>query len=153
MRLRQYQSGDLEEILSLYRQTVRSVNARDYTPQQISAWAPDQLDAERWSMRLSASRTVVAEESGAIVGFGNVEHGGHLDCLYVHRDHQGRGVASALLAALEDEARGIGLLALLTEASITARPFFERRGFLLVREQQVEFNGQRFTNFRMEKKL
>ncbi len=40
-----------------------------------------------------------------------------------------------------------------TEASITARPFFERCGFLLVAEQTVALRGQQFVNFRMEKPL
>ena len=46
------------------------------------------------------------------------------------------------------------LLSLQSEAavlSITARPFFERRGYRVVREQQVERQGIMLTNFVMIK--
>ena len=38
-----------------------------------------------------------------------------------------------------------------THASITARPFFEKRGYRVVKEQQVERHGVLLTNFVMEK--
>ena len=39
----------------------------------------------------------------------------------------------------------------ITHASITARPFFERRGWHVVKEQQVERRGVLLTNFVMER--
>jgi putative acetyltransferase len=65
----------------------------------------------------------------------------------------GRGVGGLLYEAVEREARGKGLVRLSTEASITARPFFERRGFCIVREQTVSRRGVSMTNFFMEKDL
>ena len=82
-------------------------------------------------------------EGGVIVGIADLGPDGYLDRLYVHRDWQGRGVASALCDALP--------AARTTHASITARPFFERRGWRVVREQQVERRGVLLTNFVMER--
>jgi putative acetyltransferase len=73
--------------------------------------------------------------------------------MYVHPEHEGQGVASALLTSLELEARRQGVTRLFTEASIAAMPFFERRGFKVLTAQVVDFRGQQFTNFRMEKFL
>ncbi|GEA31614.1 hypothetical protein CDIOL_25370 [Clostridium diolis] len=39
------------------------------------------------------------------------------------------------------------------EASITAKPFFEKRGYHIVRQQEVERKGQLLTNFVMKKLL
>ena len=39
MILRSYISADLDELLTLFYETVHTVNARDYTPQQLDAWA------------------------------------------------------------------------------------------------------------------
>jgi putative acetyltransferase len=73
--------------------------------------------------------------------------------MYVHPEHEGRGIASALLTCLETAARRESLVRLFTEASITARPFFERRGFTVLTAQLVEFRGEEFKNYRMEKLL
>ena len=143
MKLREYRSSDLPAILDLFRGTVHTVCARDYTRSQLDAWAPAELDAAAWDASLLAHRTLVAEENGVIIGFADLGSDGYLDRLYVHRDWQGRGVATALCDALPD-ARS-------THASITARPFFEKRGWHVVREQQVERRGVLLTNFVMEK--
>ena len=143
MILRAYRGSDLPAILSLFRDTVHTVCARDYTRSQLDAWAPAELDAAAWDASLLAHHTLVAEENGVIVGFADLGSDGYLDRLYVHRDWQGRGVATALCDALPD-ARS-------THASITARPFFEKRGWHVVREQQVERRGVLLTNFVMEK--
>ena len=143
MRLRPYRSADLPAILDLFRNTVHTVCARDYTRSQLDAWAPAELDAAAWDASLLAHRTLVAAESGMIIGFADLGPDGYLDRLYVHRDWQGRGVASALCAALPHARR--------THASLTARPFFEKRGWRVVKEQQVERRGVRLTNFVMEK--
>lgn len=143
MILRAYRGSDLPAILSLFRDTVHTVCARDYTRPQLDAWAPAEPDAAAWDASLRVHRTLVAEEDGSILGFADLAEDGYLDRLYVHRDWQGRGVASALCAALPGARR--------THASITARPFFERRGWHVVREQRVERRGVALTNFVMEK--
>ena len=92
--------------------------------------------------------TVVALDGETIVGFGDMDQTGYLDRLYVHQDYQGQGIASALCEQLETAVQG---KAIVTHASITARPFFEKRGYHVVREQQVERQGVLLTNYVMEK--
>lgn len=152
MQLRLFDPADLPAILALFQGTVRRVNSRDYSLEQVKAWAPDELNAERWHERLTKAVTLVAVlENGEVVGFGDLEANGHIDCLYTHADHQGRGIGGLILAALEEHARALGLQRLFTEASITARPFFEKHGFGVLAEQQVELRGVTFINYRMEK--
>lgn len=143
MNLRPYRPADCPALAELFTQTVHTVNARDYTPEQLDAWADGQVDLAAWNTSFLAHTTLVAVEGGQIVGFADLGPEGYLDRLYVHKDYQGRGVATALCNALPD--------ARLTYASITARPFFERRGWRVVREQQVERRGVLLTNFRMER--
>ena len=82
-----------------------------------------------------------------------LEGDGHLDMLFVRANAVGRGVGRRLYEAVEREARGQDLERISTEASITARPFFERRGFRVVREQTVSRRGVSLNNFVMEKDL
>ena len=71
----------------------------------------------------------------------------------MRKDAVGRGVGSRLYLAVEQVARKRGLGRIFTEASITARPFFERQGFRVVGEQAVVRRGVRPATFAMEKYL
>jgi putative acetyltransferase len=151
--IRYYEAGDAPEIVRLFFETVRSVNRADYSDEQLEAWAPGVPDPEEWHARMAGRRTLVAEEGGEVVGFAELEYDGRLDMLYVRKDAVGRGVGRRLDEAVEREARGQGLGWIFTEASITARPFFEQQGFRVVREQVVSRRGVSMTNFVMEKEL
>jgi putative acetyltransferase len=152
-RIRYYTAADAPAIVRLYFDTVRSVNRADYSEEQVEAWAPGVPDPEEWHARMSGRRTLVAEEDGGVVGFAELEGDGHLDMLYVRGDAGGGGVGRRLYEAVEREAKGKGLKRIFTEASITARPFFERRGFRVLREQTVLRRGIALTNFVMRKDL
>ena len=143
MILRPYRSEDCPALAALFYDTVHTVNARDYTPEQLDAWADGQVDLAAWDASFLAHTTLVAEAEGIIVGFADLADDGYLDRLYVHKDWQGRGVATALCDALPG--------AKLTHASLTARPFFEKRGWQVVKEQQVERRGVLLTNFVMKR--
>lgn len=153
MILRSYQKGDCPALVHLFHQTVHRVNASDYSPEQLAAWAPEDMDLAAWEASFLAHDTLIAEEDGEIWGFSDLGEAGYLDRLYVRWDRQGRGVATALCDALEELARRQGSPAIHTDASITAKPFFLARGYRQVREQRVERRGVRLTNFRMEKRL
>ena len=82
-----------------------------------------------------------------------MSHDGYLDRLFVHKDFQGQGIATALVDVLERDAATLGLTEIRTDASITAKPFFEQRGFRTIRQQSVERRGVSLTNYQMAKKL
>ncbi len=151
--IRRYRPGDLARLIALFRDTVRRINGRDYSQQQVMAWAPDEIDARRWMHRFDSKEVWVADLDGAPVGFVDVARDGLIDMLYVDADHQGIGIASLLLRTVEARARARGLLRLFTEASITARPFFEHRGFRVIAPQRVMRWAQEFLNYRMDKAL
>ena len=148
MLIREYCTSDLKTLAQLFFDTVHTVNAKDYTPEQLEVWATGTIDEDRWNTSLSAHRTLIAELDGVIVGFADMAEDGYLDRLYVHRAYQRRGIATALCDALET-----GCIAplLITHASITARPFFEKRGWKTVQQQTVIRQGIALTNFVMHK--
>ena len=148
MTLRDYTKTDCAELAELFYDTVHTVNAKDYTQEQLDAWATGKVNLEAWNESFQAHHTVVAEMDGQIVGFGDMDETGYLDRLYVHKDYQRRGVAAAICDALEQRTKAAEFT---THASITARPFFEKRGYTVAREQQVERRGVWLTNFVMKK--
>lgn len=154
-RLRLYRPEDLEELVQLFYETVHTVNLGDYTREETDAWvsSPAAVDRAAWGESLSAHYTVVAEREGQLLGFGDMDATGYFDRLYVHREFQGRGAASAIAEALEGYALGLGLGRVTVHASRTARPFFQRRGYRTLYAQQVERRGVLLENFAMEKTL
>lgn len=147
--LRAYSPQDCAELAALFYDTVHRVNARDYIPAQLDAWATGQVDLEQWNRSFLEHYTLVATDSAQIVGFGDMDSTGYLDRLYVHADFQRRGVAAAICDELE---RAVAAPKFTTHASITARPFFEARGYKVLHSQQVLRRGVELTNFVMEKK-
>mgnify|MGYP002472151709 FL=1 len=144
--IRPYRTMDCRTLMELFRDTVHTVNARDYTLQQRNAWAPAELDPEEWERSLSNHITLVAWEGEKIVGFADGDRDGHLDRLFVHKDHQRQGIASALCGALEEI---LPASVITTEASITAKAFFAARGYRSIRGQQVERRGVLLCNYVM----
>ena len=149
MELRPYAPADCAAMAELFYNTVHTVNARDYTPEQLCAWATGEVDLAEWDRSFQAHHTLVAEENGEILGFADMDGAGYLDRLYVHKDYQGRGVATALCSALE---AACPVKSFTTHASLTARPFFEGRGYRILRRQTVVRRGVSLDNFVMEKR-
>ena len=129
------------------------MNAADYTPEQLAAWAPAEGNSARWLSLVNQSAVRLAWRGDQLVGFGAWTQAGYLDLLYVHHAHQRQGIASRLYAAAEADLRGRGVPRIHTVASVTAQPFFLRKGFALVRAQWVEVRGVRMPNAIMEKTL
>lgn len=150
VRLRPYREGDCPALAVLFTETVHTVNAADYTPAQLEAWAPaGGPDLQDWEDRFKSHITLVAEVEGKLAGFADLDPAAnYLDRLYVGRDVQGQGVASALCNALEQAASGRPIT---THASRTARPFLEGRGWRVVRARQAERQGVSLEHFVMEK--
>ncbi len=153
MILRAFQSSETPELLQLFKDTVQHVNRKHYSSEQIEAWTTANTGAKVWSDRQLANHTIVAEANGTITGFGELTKQGHIDMLYVHKGFQRKGVASALLQSLEKYARSIKLKEITTDASITARPFFEKNGFQLIKAEHAIRNEVVFIQFRMSKQL
>lgn len=151
MELRKYVPADCTELARLFFDTVHAVNAKDYTKEQLDAWASGQVDLIAWNQSFLAHNTIIAEADGVIAGFGDMDSTGYLDRLYVHKDYQRRGVAAAICDALEAELYNASQLCFTTHASITARPFFEVRGYRVIRRQVVQRQGILLTNYVMEK--
>ena len=150
MIIRQYTPKDCEDLVKLFYHTVHTINAKDYSQEQLNVWATDKIDLEVWNKSLSEHFTVVAVENNIIVGFGDIDNSGYLDRLYVHKDYQRRGVATIICDKLE---QAVKVNKIITHASITAKPFFEQRGFKVVKEHQVVRNRIALTNYVMEKQV
>nr|WP_282450319.1 GNAT family N-acetyltransferase [Vibrio sp. 1CM24A] len=135
----------------IFFHTVRNVNVRDYSQQQVEAWAPSSFDFALWKKRMNGLQPFVAELDGCVVGYTDLQPNGLIDHFFCHHEYQGKGVGKALMEHVFTVGRVRGISRYFSEVSITARPFYEHLGFKVVNEQEVEMRGVKLTNYVMEK--
>ena len=153
-RIRPMTVQDIPESQALFRSTVFHVNSKDYTKEEVEDWASCGDSVEHWKKLLSMHNYIVAlDRDGHIIGFSSMNTDGYLHSMFVHKDWQGKGVATLLLSEVEKMAHGYGVHKISVEVSITARTFFEKRGYKVVKEQKARANRLWLTNYVMEKAL
>lgn len=149
MIIREYRPEDCQELIKLFCETVRTVNSRDYSPEQINAWLSNNRSPEEWIESFLAHYTIVAEEN-IITGFGDIDSSGYLDRLFIHKDFQRQKIATSICDALE---KYVSSGKITTHASVTAKPFFLNRGYEVIKKQQVLRNGVYLINYVMQKSI
>ena len=150
MKLRKYKDSDSGEVGKIFYETVHTINAKDYTQKQLNIWAPQDTNYLEWGKsRLVQQDVIVAVDNKKIIGFGSINiTSGYLDLLFVQKDNIGKGVGTAICDELEKRCRVNGII---TFASVTARPFFEKRGYEVVEKNKVKRNRARLCNYLMAK--
>ena len=140
MKIRAYRREDIKAIAELFYNTVHTINAADYTEEQLDVWADGNIDLSAWDRSFQEHRTLVAvmpsdkgDETEQIVGFADMDSTGYLDRLYVHKDFQRNGIASALCDRLEQTA---DVAEFTTHASVTAKPFLKKEAIRLCRSSR-----------------
>ena len=153
--LRPLRPSDHDELVAVYRDAVLSQTGGRYSQAQIEAWAhhPARSGALRQPLAEGYGLASMAGNNASIEAFGVLHPGDRLALLYCRGRACRQGRGSALLRALEEQARRQGQRRLRTEASQLSRPLLERQGWLLEAEETVLFGGAWFQRWRMIKPL
>ena len=151
MRIEKYSSQYQDDVYNLFYSAVHETCYREYSAEALSAWAPAFVDVEAWCADFLKTYSLVAlSDDGALLGFGNIDVDKHyIDRLYVSSSHQGEGIGRAILQCLEATVSG----AVTVFASDTAKPFFIRMGYEIVRDNYVKRKGIIIHNNLMSKML
>lgn len=150
MLLRHYQDGDHVRCAQIFHDAVHGLACHFYTPAQCLAWAPHEINFEAWRHRSAWKRPLVIDIEGDIASFLEFDDDGHIDCAYTDPRYAGRGAMTMLLRYVIDLAKTLRKQRLYVDASWCIRPLFEKHGFIVLQQQEVERRGERITNFRME---
>ena len=145
--------SDLKEMQELYIETIKHVCKNDYNSAQIDVWISGVKNTERWVVVINTQFVLLAIIEDQIVGFGTLKDGNYIDFFYIHKDFQRQGIADRLLTELQLEAKKQHSKVITSDVSITARPFFEKKGFIVKAEQRNIRFGIELINYKMEKKL
>lgn len=153
LTIRQANENDCAEIGKLYNETVRTVNAKDYTEKEIEIWSELGKKPDVWKRKISGQYFLVAVIEDKIVGISSIEKNGYLDFMYVHKDHQRSGIAKRLLEEIENKGIEQNNEEIWAYVSITANPFFEKHGYVFAGEKIITVQGVDFVDRIMKKKL
>ncbi|WP_333794499.1 GNAT family N-acetyltransferase [Hyphomicrobium sp.] len=151
--LRPFLIPDTMALRDLYAQSIEELTADDYNDDQRLAWAAAAADAEAFANRLGSMTTLVVQVEGEYAGFASLKDNTVFDMLYVHPYFAGQGVGTALADAIERLAQGRGAKEITVEASDTAEPFFEARGYEATQRNMVPRDDLWLPNTTMKKKL
>lgn len=145
--------SDVVEITKLFYNTIQKININDYTRDEIDDWSSWHMDIDKWTEKIIEQFFIVIQLDNTIIGFGSLAEDGYLDFLFVHKDFQRQGIASILLPTLEKKAIEQRNDFIYSDVSITARGFFENKGFRVEKQQLKKSKKKYLINFRMIKTI
>ncbi|MFA9374506.1 MAG: GNAT family N-acetyltransferase [Poseidonibacter sp.] len=152
MKIIDYNKSYLKEIPTLFTNTIHKICNKEYTKEQLTAWANPNIDYDSWKKRLDKTKPYLALIDDTLVGF--VEfYDDYIDCFYVHHEYQGQGIGKVLMNHILDIASKNGIKILSVDASITAKAFFETFGFEEVSKNEVKRDNQILINYSLELNL
>lgn len=152
--IRVAQQSDVIELRDLYKNTVLVINRHDYSQEEVEDWASCGDDLSKIGEMIETHYFIVAVNPfSQIVGFSSITPQGYLHSMFVHKNFQGKGIATMLLEEIERYAIAKGITRITSEVSLTARPFFVKHGYTVEIEQKRRANQLCLTNFWMAKGL
>lgn len=153
LQLRRFRIGDEAALHRVHFSAVHDIAARDYTREQLQAWAPAAHDAAAWAERMRALQPFVVENDSGIVGYADLQPSGYIDHFFVSGSVPRQGIGRLLMKRIIQEAAALGLAELRADVSATAEPFFASFGFEVAARQAPVRRGVTLHNARMRKRL
>ena len=154
--LRALTADDVDQVLSVYADAVRTQATGLYEQRQIEAWAGHAQSSQDLRETVLRGRGMVScdpHDSTQVEAFALLDPIDRLSLLYCRGRSSRQGRATALLEAMESIARSEGCRQLRTEASQLSKPLLLRHGWQVEAEETVPYAGELFTRWRMIKSL
>ncbi|AKM47859.1 GNAT family N-acetyltransferase [Edwardsiella anguillarum] len=153
MKIRRFRHGDEMTLFRVFLSSVHTIASRYYTREQITAWAPADIDPEQWASHMRELRPFIVEINGEIAGYADIQPNGYIDHFFVSGTCSGQGVGTLLMNRLHEEAIRLGVSALTSNVSQAAERFFMRHGFHVVKRGFPVCRGVRLQQATMRKNI
>lgn len=151
--LREFRPGDEILLRAVFHSAVHELAIRDYTPEQVDAWSPEDFDPAIWLERMQTFRPFVVEEAGRPIAYADLQPSGMIEHFFVSGPYARRGIGTMLMNRIHERAVELGLTALESHVSLTAQPFFRKFGFEIIKQQMPVRRGIALSNAVMRKEL
>ena len=133
MRIRRAVARDAEPASLVLRRSISELCNRDHEndPAVLASWLANKTPEkfEEWSGAADQMCLVATGDDGAILGIGLLSKAGEIKLNYVSPDARFHGVSTALIRAMEAEARSLGISRITLNSTATAHRFYLARGF------------------------
>ena len=149
MQIIEYSSKFSKQLTDVFYNSVHAINTSIYSIEQKHSWAPLPIDYGKWENRFNVKKPYILTVNGEVAGFIELESDGHIDCAYVAPEFERKGVATMLLKHVIFVAKEMGLKELFVEASVVAKPLFEKLGFKVQNKNKVIRNDIILINYSM----
>lgn len=133
--------GEEPLLWQVFHSSVHGIASRYYSPAQVQAWSPADLDPVYWASRMASIRPYVAERQKQIVGYTDLQPNGYIDHFFVAGSAKRQGVGTALMRHTLTLANQWQLRRLSAHVSLAAQVFFNNHGFQIVEKQTVTVRG------------
>lgn len=153
MNIRCFQQGEELALFEVFYSAIHLIAKNDYSEEQLNAWAPLDLDRQLWTNNINRINPFVAEIEGQLVGYADVQQNGYIDHFFVSGYYPHQGIGKALMEVIHSEASCLSLAELTSNVSLTAQPFFDRFGFVVVEKRTPVTRGVEMQNALMRKSL
>jgi putative acetyltransferase len=153
MLIRAFRVGDEPDLHQVFLSAIHGIAVKDYTLEQVNAWAPKSVDPSLWAERMRGIAPFVVEHDGKPIAYADIQPSGYIDHFFVSALFARQGIGSKLMHRLHDEAATNGVHVLTSNVSRTAQPFFTRWGFSIVEERLPIVRGVVVPNALMKKEL
>lgn len=151
IHIRNFKDGDEDELWDVFYSSIHQVCSNNYTLEQLDAWAPKSLDPKLWVSKIRSIKPIIAIKDNKVVGYADLQEDGLIDHFFVHGNYQSLGVGSRLMKEILK--LGNAKTRLYSEVSHTAKAFFLRYGFEILKVQHVTMHGVSLTNNLMERRI
>lgn len=153
MEIRRFEESDAVAVSELIRTTLRTSNAQDYPAEMIDALVTRETP-EYILQRVSWTHFYVVEDDSRIIACGAIgpywdkQDESALFTIFVHPDHQGKGIGRAIMETLEKDKFALRAKRIEIPASITGLPFYQKMGYSF-KNGNAELDDERL--YRLEK--
>lgn len=140
---------DLKEIQAVFKHSIIKVCQKEYSLRERTVWSNSINNSDKWKNLLTEDYFIVAKIKGRIVGFSSLKGKDYLNLIYVHPDYVRKGIASQLFNTIKAQSIALGGNKMVSDVSLTAKSFFEKKGFTLINENKNGLENEILINFRM----
>lgn len=148
--IRIYQHDDHVKIAEIFTAAIHEIACEAYLPEQCLAWSDRIPNHDHWKKRCELKRPFVAITDSEISGFLELDADGHIDCAYINPKFQRRGIMTTLVNHAIETCFAMNVNRIYVEASICAKPMFEKIGFRVISDNVVDIKGVELVNYKME---
>jgi len=128
-------TADAAEIRRVHIAASKGPDSLERDNQNVLAWLDSRVDAD-YLQEMERDAFVIAEtDDGRMIGFGAIDLGkANINSVYTDPEFTRQGVASALVAAMENLAKDAGIDKVTLQAAGGALTFYYKQGFEYVTE-------------------